>query len=161
MINAAEIMTRFVISAGPDSTVAEVARLLSQHAISAVPICDRDGTLIGMLSEEDLLRPFTQSNEERRAWWLDILAEGDSLAPEFLDYVRLDKRRARDLMQTNLITASQDTPLSAIAELLTRHRIKRVPIVQDGKLVGIVTRADLVRAIVRSPEGFAPSSSPA
>jgi CBS domain-containing protein len=149
MINAAEIMTRFVISAGPDSTVAEVARLLSQHAISAVPICDRDGTLIGMLSEEDLLRPITQS------------AEGDSLAPEFLDYVRLDKRRARDLMQTNLITASQDTPLSAIAELLTRHRIKRVPIVQDGKLVGIVTRADLVRAIVRSPEGFAPSSSPA
>jgi CBS domain-containing protein len=161
MMNAADIMTRFVVTAGPDATVGEVARLLSQHAISAVPIVDADGRLIGILSEGDLLRPFTQTNEERRSWWLDVLSEGDGLAPEFLEYVRLDRRRARDLMQTNLITASPDTPIAAIAEMLTRHRIKRVPIVQDGRLAGIVTRADLVRAIVRMPDAFAPSSAPA
>jgi CBS domain-containing protein len=157
MMHAADIMTRFVVTAGPDATVGEVARILAQHAISAVPICAADGELLGILSEGDLLRPFTQSNEQRRSWWLEVLAEGDELAPEFLDYVRLDRRRARDLMQTDLITADERTPIAQIAELLTRHRIKRVPIVRDGKLLGIVTRADLVRTIVRTPEAFAPN----
>src|ERR1039458_7551771 len=80
MMNAADIMTRFVVTAGPDATVGEVARTLSQHAISAVPICEADGRLIGILSEGDLLRPFTESNEQRRSWWLEVLAEGDALA---------------------------------------------------------------------------------
>jgi CBS domain-containing protein len=160
MMTAADVMTRFVVTADPDATVAEVAKLLTRHAISAVPICDAAGGVVGILSEGDLLRPFTQTNEDRRTWWLDVLSEGDGLAPEFLEYVRLDRRRARDLMQTRLITAAEETPIAAIAELLIRHQIKRVPIVRDGKLVGIVTRADLVRAIVRSPEAFAPASTP-
>src|SRR6185437_1788911 len=98
-IDAASIMTRTVVSARPDDTVAQVAALLTEHEISAVPVCDKDGKLIGMLSEGDLMRPFGEENALRRSWWLGMLAEGTDLAPEFLDYVRLDRRRARDLMQ--------------------------------------------------------------
>src|SRR5271157_592590 len=97
-VDAASIMTRDVITCGPDAMVAEAAELLARHDISAVPVCDKDGTVLGMLSEGDLMRPFGAANEMRRAWWLGMLAEGTDLAPEFLDYIRRDKRRARDLM---------------------------------------------------------------
>jgi CBS domain-containing protein len=90
----------------------------------------------------------------RRDWWLGLLAEGTDLAPEFLDYMRLDNRLARDLMTSPAITASEDTSGSEIADLLQHHHIKRVPIVKDGKVVGIVSRADLVRALARTPEAL-------
>lgn len=154
MMDAASVMTRFVVTASPDATMAELAKTLSQHAISGVPIADKDGKLLGMVSEGDLMRQFTHSSEKRRAWWLHVLAEGDDLAPEFLEYVRLDQRRARDMMQTKLVTASETTTLPQIAELMGEHHIKRVPIIKDGKLVGIVTRADLVKAVARVPEAF-------
>jgi CBS domain-containing protein len=83
-----------------------------------------------------------------------MLAEGTELAPEFLDYVRLDKRRARDLMTRDVITATEGTSTAELADMLSRHRIKRVPILRDGKLVGIVSRADLVRVLARSPGGL-------
>lgn len=150
-VDAASIMTRDVVTCGPDATVAEVAALLAEHEISAVPVCDKDGRLLGMLSEGDLMRPFGAANEMRRAWWLGMLAEGTELAPEFLDYVRVDKRRAHDLMTREVITATERTSAGEIADLINKHRIKRVPILRDGKLVGIVSRADLVRALARSP----------
>ena len=153
-IDAASIMTRDVVTAGPEDTVARVAALLTEHEISAVPVCDKDGKLLGMLSEGDLMQPFGQENALRRAWWLGMLAEGTDLAPEFLDYVRLDRRRAKDLMKTDVITATERSSAAEIADLLNKHKIKRVPIVRDGKLVGIVSRADLIRAMSRSPEGM-------
>jgi len=150
-IDAASIMTRTVVSARPDDTVAQVAALLTEHEISAVPVCDKDGKLIGMLSEGDLMRPFGEENALRRSWWLGMLAEGTDLAPEFLDYVRLDRRRARDLMQKDVVTATERSSAAEIADLLSKHKVKRVPIVRDGKLVGIVSRADLIRAMARTP----------
>jgi CBS domain-containing protein len=154
MLDAASIMTRDVVTAGPDDTVATVAKRLTQRGISALPVCAADGTLLGMLSEGDLMRPFSVSNEARRSWWLTLLAEGTDLAPEFVEYVRLDNRRARDLMHTNVITASEQTTVPQIAELLTEHRIKRVPILRGGKLVGIVSRADVIGAMARTPEAL-------
>jgi CBS domain-containing protein len=145
-MDAQGIMTRAVITAGPDDTVRTLAALFTQHGISAVPVCDKDGTLLGVISEGDLMRPFGEGNMLRRDWWLGLLAEGTDLAPEFLNYVRLDSRRARDLMTVPAITATEHTSASEIADLLQRHRIKRVPIVKDGKVVGIVSRADVVRA---------------
>ena len=153
-VDAASIMTRNVITCGPDATVAEVAALLASHDISAVPVCDKDGSLLGMLSEGDLMRPFGAANEMRRAWWLGMLAEGTDLAPEFLDYIRMDKRRARDLMTRDVVTATERTSAAEIADLVSKHHIKRVPILRDGKLVGVVSRADLVRALARSPEAL-------
>jgi CBS domain-containing protein len=155
MLDAASVMTRFVVTVSPDATMAEVAKVMSQHAISGVLVVDKDGGLLGMVSEGDLLRQFTHTSETRRSWWLHILAEGNDLAPEFMEYVRLDQRRARDMMQTTLITAAQNATLPQLAELMEKHHIKRVPIVQDGKLAGIVTRADLVKAVARIPDAFA------
>ena len=151
-LSAASIMTRDVVTARPEDPVARVAKLLSEHEISAVPICDETGKVVGMLSEGDLMRPFGKENALRRDWWLNLLAEGTELAPSFLDYLRLDRRSARDLMTTPVITAPETASLSELADLLARHRIKRVPIVNEGKLVGIVSRADVVGAIARSSD---------
>lgn len=153
--NASSIMTRDVVTARPDDAVAKVAKLLSDHEISAVPICDDQGRILGMLSEGDLMRPFGKENALKRAWWLNLLAEGTDLAPAFLDYIRMDNRRAHDLMVTPVITAPEDASVPELADLLARHRIKRVPITHDGRLVGIVSRADVVRALVRTPGAVA------
>jgi CBS domain-containing protein len=153
-IEAASVMTRDVITVGPNATVAEVAALLGKHDISAVPVCDGDGTLLGIVSEGDLMRPFGAANEMRRAWWLGILAEGTDLAPEFLDYVRMDRRSAKDLMTAKVVTATEQTSLAEIADLMSKHRIKRVPVLANGKVVGIVSRADVVRALTRWPNAF-------
>jgi CBS domain-containing protein len=154
LIDAAAIMTTNVIAAGPDDTVARVARLLATHHISAVPVCDVEGRVLGMLSEGDLMRPFSTETEMRRAWWLRLLAEGTELAPEFLNYVREDQRRARDLMTTQLVSVAETTSAREIADLMMKHKIKRVPVLRDGKVVGIVARADLVRAIAKSPDAL-------
>jgi CBS domain-containing protein len=154
-MDAGNIMTRAVVTAGPDDTVKTIAALFTKHRISAVPVCEKDGTLLGVISEGDLMRPFGESNKLRRAWWLGLLAEGTDLAPEFLDYLRLDSRRARDLMTAPALTATDRTSVNEIADLLQGRGIKRVPIVRDGKVVGIVSRADLVRALSRTPDAVA------
>ena len=151
--DAGSMMTRDVWMVAPDDNVATVARLLAEHNISAAPVCDKDGGLLGMVSEGDLMRPFAETNELRRAWWLSLLSEGSELAPEFSEYVRRDHLQARNLMTAPVITAVESTTLSQLSELMTSHRIKRVPIVQAGRVVGIVSRADLVRALSRLPAG--------
>src|ERR1700690_1012956 len=117
-MDADTIMTRAVVTCRPDDTVSTIAALLTKHGISAVPVCDTDGTLLGVISEGDLMRPFGEANRLRRDWWLGLLAEGTDLAPEFLDYVRLDRRRAQDLMSAPAITATERTSISEIADLL-------------------------------------------
>jgi CBS domain-containing protein len=154
-LTAADIMTRDVVTARLGDSVAKVAKLLSDHDISAVPVCDEQGGLLGMVSEGDLMRPFGQENALKRAWWLNLLAEGIDLAPAFLGYIHVDHRLPRDLMVTPVITAQDDTDVPELADLLARHRIKRVPILRKGKLVGIVSRADVVRALARSPDAVA------
>jgi CBS domain-containing protein len=151
-IEAAAIMTRNVITVRPDDTVAHVAKVLAEHDISAVPVCEADGQLVGMISEGDLMRPFGQEYELRRSWWLNLLAEGTDLAPEFANYLRTDQHHVRDVMTREIVTATEATSLPAIADLLGQHRIKRVPIVRKGKVVGIVSRADVVRALAKSSE---------
>ncbi len=144
--DAASIMTTPVVSVREDDAISAVARVLADHAISAVPVCDRQGKIVGMISEGDLMKSFGRDRERKRAWWLDLLAEGTDLAPEFVDYVRQDWRRASDVMTSPVVMAAVDTPLADVADMLMKHQIKRVPIVADGKLLGIVSRGDLVRA---------------
>ncbi len=150
-VYAESIMTRTVVTAGPDDTVSAVAALFSKHGISAVPVCDKDGKLLGIISEGDLMRPFGEANKLHRDWWLGLLADGEELAPEFVDYMRQDRRRAADLMTKEIVTATEDTPVDRIADLLQSHGVKRVPIVRDGKVVGVVSRADVIRAMARAP----------
>ncbi|HTB47246.1 MAG TPA: CBS domain-containing protein [Acetobacteraceae bacterium] len=150
MLDAASIMTRKVVTAHPSDTVARVARLLADNSISAVPVCDDSGAVLGMVSEGDLMRPFVNTNVKRRAWWLTLLADGTELAPEFVDYVRLDRHEVGDLMTRPVIAATDTASVTELAEQMVTHRIKRVPIVRDGKLIGIVSRADVIRAIAQS-----------
>jgi CBS domain-containing protein len=147
-LKASDIMTRQVVTVGPEDIVKDIAAVLSGHDISAVPVCDEAGRMIGIVSEGDLMKPFGSANMLKRAWWLDLLAEGDDLAPDFLDYIKMDHRRARDLMTSPVVTASEDTLVSELADLMTDHRIKRLPIVRAGKLVGVVSRSDIVRTLV-------------
>ncbi len=147
--SAATIMTRNVVSVSPGASVPEIAALLTKHGISAVPVIDASGKLLGMVSEGDLMAPFNKKSQERRAWWLEMLAEGKSLAPEFLEYISLDHHIAADLMTRNVITANETATIPEIADLLMKNRIKRMPILRDGRVVGIVSRADIVHALTR------------
>jgi CBS domain-containing protein len=148
---ASDIMTRAVVTAAPEDSVGKIAKLLTFHDISAVPVCSGRGELLGMLSEGDLMRPFGKKNLLKRAWWLNLLAEGTDLAPAFVDYLRLDNRQASDLMVSPVVTAAESASLPEIADLLTVNRIKRVPIMNGIRLVGIVSRADIVRAMANMP----------
>jgi CBS domain-containing protein len=145
-LNAADVMTRHPITAGPTMSSQEVAQLLVRHSISAVPVVDASGTLLGIVSEGDLVRRADIGRDERASWWLQMLAEGEDVAPEFLAYVRSGHRLARDLMTREVVTVEEQAPLAEVARLLEAHRIKRVPVLRQGRVVGIVSRADLVRA---------------
>jgi CBS domain-containing protein len=154
-VTAAEIMTRSPITASPATSMADIASLLAGNRISAVPVCGPDGILLGIVTESDILKPFRESVRQRRDWWLGVLAEGEELPPDFLDYIRADTRTGGDVMVRHVIAAEEDMALPHLAELMIKHGVKRLPVLRDGKLVGIVSRADLVAAIARSPDASA------
>jgi CBS domain-containing protein len=151
MLTATDVMTRNVVTALPTDRISKLATLLSVRGVSAMPVCDAGGHIVGMVSEGDLLRPFGEEHALKRAWWLELLAEGVDLAPAFVDYIRPDKLCADDVMTRSVVSAGGDATVAELADLLSRHKIKRVPIVANGRLVGIVSRADLVRAIASTP----------
>lgn len=142
-MHAADVMVTEVITVTPETTVTEVADLLLQNRISGVPVID-DGRLVGIISEGDLIRRAEANTQRRRSWWLEMLVGGDTLASE---YVKSHGRKAADIMTRDVVTATEDTPLSEIADLLERHHIKRVPILRSGALVGIISRANLLQAL--------------
>src|SRR5690348_2151804 len=147
-MRAIDVMTTNVITTVPDASVQAVALLLSERGISGVPVVDAGGRVIGIVSEGDLLhRAETgteRRTERRRARWLDSLASDQDLAR---DYVKSHGRTAKDIMTREVITIDETTELSDVADLLETKKIKRVPVMRDGKLVGIVSRANLVRAL--------------
>jgi CBS domain-containing protein len=148
---AADVMTSPAITVAPQAGLSEIAGLLSSRRISAVPVCQPDGTLVGIVSEGDVLRPFRESVRVQRDWWLGVLAAGEELSQDFLDYMRNDTRTAADVMVRPVITADERATLPELAELMVKHRIKRIPILRDGRVTGVVSRADLVSAIARAP----------
>jgi CBS domain-containing protein len=143
-MKARDVMVQHVITVGPELGVQAVANTLVQNGISALPVVERDGTLVGIVSEGDLMRRAETDTERRRSWWLDMLASTQTLAAEF---AKSHARKARDVMTRKVVTATPETPLAEIANLLEKHAIKRVPIVDNGQLVGIVSRANLVQAL--------------
>jgi CBS domain-containing protein len=148
-MNARDVMTRDVVSVAPDTPMRKIAALLLEKRISAVPVVDSSGAPIGMVSEGDLTGRSEAAREARQDWWLTVLAEGEALNPEFL--ASLNYPTARDMMSAPVIAIDEETSLAEIAGILTERRIKRVPVVRDGRIVGIVSRADLVRALAATP----------
>ena len=157
-MKALDVMTSKVVTVSPETSISEIAKLFLRYRISAVPVVDGDKRVLGMVSEGDLLHRAETKTEQRRPWWLSMLAGTEEQAR---DYIKSHGQCAGDVMSTNVVTVAEDTPLADIAQLLEERRIKRVPVTRNGKLVGIVSRADLVRALAsRSATAPAPSSSP-
>jgi len=146
-MKAADVMVTNVISVTPDVLVQDVAYILLSNRISAVPIVDDEGELLGIVSEGDLMRRSETGTGRHRPWWLAMLTGRDIRA---LDYAKEHSRRITDVMTSKVVTATPDTPLRDIATLLEKNGIKRVPIVKDGKMVGIVSRANLLQALASS-----------
>ena len=143
-MKAADVMVSKVITVGPTTTIQEVASILLANRISAVPVVGEHGELIGIVSEGDLIRRIEVGTARRRSWWLGLLASNRALATE---YVMSNARKVADIMTRRVVTATPNTPLGDIATLLEKNSIKRVPIMNDGKIVGIVSRANLVQAL--------------
>jgi CBS domain-containing protein len=137
-------MVTKVISVTPDVLVQDVAYILLSNRISAVPVVDDNGQLLGIVSEGDLMRRAEAGTGRHRSWWLAILAGPEMRA---IDYVKEHSRKVTDVMTRNVVTATPDTSVEGIATLLENNGIKRVPIVEDGRMVGIVSRANLLQAL--------------
>jgi CBS domain-containing protein len=143
-MRAVDVMVRDVVTVRPDTDVAEAIRLLGEHDVSALPVVDPAGNLIGVLSEADLIHRVEIGTEKRRPWWQEAVTGASTLAA---DFAKSHGKKVGEVMTSGVISVSEDTPLSEIATLFERKGIKRVPVVKDGKLVGIVSRANLIQAL--------------
>jgi CBS-domain-containing membrane protein len=146
-MKAADVMNHDVITVKRDDDVAEAVDLLTRYDISAVPVVDDDDKVVGILSEADLIHREEIGTEKPHPWWLEAVMPASKLAGEF---AKSHGRRVDEVMSHEVVTAAEDTSLGEIAMLLERHRIKRIPIVRDGKLVGIVSRSNLIQALASS-----------
>jgi CBS domain-containing protein len=144
-MKAKDVMTQPVVSIGPAAGVQDIARLLLTSRISAVPVVDDHSRVIGIVSEGDLMRRPESRTERHASWWLELLEGTEERARTYLKSHGLT---ARDVMTREVVTVAENTPLEKIATLLERNRIKRVPVLRAGKLVGIVSRANLLHGLV-------------
>jgi CBS domain-containing protein len=143
-MKASEVMTRRVISTSPNATVAAAIKLMLKNRISGLPVIDSKGKLVGILSEGDLLRRPEIGTERGRLRWLDALFGPYDAAKE---YVRSHGRKIKDVMTRDPVTVKEITPLHEVTHLMEHHNIKRMPVVRAGKVVGIISRANLIRAL--------------
>ena len=150
-MKARDVMVSPVITVKPSSSVKEVAKTFLERRISGVPVVDDQGKLVGIVSESDLMHRSEAGTERQRSWWLLGLTGDEVLAAE---YVKAHARKVADVMTRRVITASPDTPLHEIAALLEKNSIKRLPIVKDGQLVGILSRANLIQAVASAQKGL-------
>lgn len=140
-----DVMVSPVTTVGVNATVQEVAKTLLEKRISAVPVIDGKGKIVGIVSETDLMHRIEAGTQRRRSWWLEAFAGDRTTA---VDYARSHATKVVDIMTRAVVTATPETPLCDVAALLEKHGIKRVPVVnKDGDLVGIVSRANLIQAV--------------
>ena len=144
-MKAADVMTPNVLTVGPESSVAQAIRLMLDNNISGLPVLAADRKVVGILTEGDLLRRGETGTERHRPRWLEILMGPGRAAG---DYVRTHGRKVEDIMSTDLVNVAADTPLDEVVGLMERRRIKRVPVVEGDALIGIVSRADLLRSLL-------------
>jgi CBS domain-containing protein len=154
-MNAADIMVKDVVSVGPEASVREVASLMLERRISGVPVVDGERRVLGIVSEGDLIRRPEIETDRIREGWLGLFLSDEQRAR---DFVKSHGRRAREVMSQPAICVAPDTPLAEIVRLMERHSIKRLAIVEQGRLAGLVTRADLLRAMV-ARQSVSPAAS--
>lgn len=154
-MNAAEIMTKDVISVGPETPVRDIAAMMLERRISGVPVVDAGGRVLGIVSEGDLIRRPELETDRARTGWLGLFLSEEDRAR---DFVKSHGRVAREVMTKPATCVGPETPLDEVVRLMERLRVKRLPVVKNGKLAGLVTRTDLLRAMV-SRQTAAPVAS--
>jgi CBS domain-containing protein len=155
-MRTADIMTRGALTVTADSSVEAAAQLMLDHRISGLPVVDTAGTVIGIVTEGDLLRRAETGTGRRRPRWLELLLGPGRLA---LDYVQSHASRVGDVMTRALVSITPATPLEEVVELMERHRVRRLPVIESGRLVGIVSRANLLAALVEALGGARPAAA--
>ena len=154
-MRVADFMTRRVITVTPDTSILTAAQLMQDRKISGLPVVDTADRVVGIVSEHDLLRDDGKGIDSSP--WLQLIVERRGLAEETS---RLRDRKVAEVMTSNPVTVSAAASLAEASRLIEQHGIKRLPVVQSGKLVGIIARADLVRALAQSIEGTAAATRP-
>lgn len=151
-MNASDVMTVRVITIGPDATVQAAAKLMLERGVSALPVVDKSNRLIGIISEGDLVRRAETGTERKPSWWLSFISGADQLA---YDFVKSHGTKVSDVMTREVVVAKPDTSLRDVATLLESNRIKRVPVVEEDLVIGVVSRANLLQALAsaKPPQG--------
>jgi len=155
-MKAEDVMTREVISIDPDSTVLQAARLMLQHHISGLPVIDKSGTLVGVLSEGDFLRRRETKTEKRRSRWLEFLMGPGRIAAE---YSHSHGHKVAEVMTKEVESVDVSTLLEDIVDVMERKRIKRVPVLCGGLVIGIITRSNLMHAMVSLARAAQPGAT--
>ena len=148
VFTAGDLMTRDVAVVHPETSLLDAVKLMAQRHISGIPVVDDSGAIVGMLSEGDVVR-WHEGYTDRQTRWLNMLADGFELAPAFLEGIREQNCKVKSIMAPGATTVTEDAPAREVAHLMHAKNIKRVPVVRDGRLVGIVARSDLVRALAQ------------
>ena len=146
-MQAQDVMTKNLITVTPDKSVSEIAGLLVQNRINAVPVVTGGGELIGIVSQTDLGHRSETGTEKKRKWWLEIFADANGQAR---DYVKTHGLRAQDVMTRVVVSVPHDASLAEVADVLDAHRVRQVLIMREGRMVGIISRADLVRELANT-----------
>ncbi len=141
---ASDVMTRNVISVPPDATIAEAVEQMLERGISGLLVVDTSGTLVGIVTEGDLLRRDEIGTRRHRSWWLRLIA---SPSRQAADFTRTHGRKVADVMTHDVLAVDAKAPLTDIVALMEEHRVKRVPYLEGDRVVGVVSRADLLRAL--------------
>jgi CBS domain-containing protein len=156
-MNVAEIMTTPVITVTPEANVAEAARLMLEHRVSGLPVVNPAGAVVGVVSESDLLHRAETGTERRRSGWLRFLADRGQLADE---YAHSHARKVGEVMTPVVVSVAPTAPLADAVGLMESRNVKRLPVIDGGRLVGIISRANVVRALLQSLSQEAPKPGP-
>jgi CBS domain-containing protein len=143
-MNARDVMTRRVVTVTPETTIEEAVRLMLENRVSGLPVTDAARATVGVVTEGDLLRRIEIGTDKHHSGWIGLLLGPGRLAAE---YARSHAHKVGEVMTSDVVSVAPDTPLPEIVELMETRRIKRVPVIDGGKLVGIVSRANLVAAL--------------
>lgn len=158
-MKASDVMTQRVITVEQDATILQAVRLMLQNEVSGLPVLDKAGRVVGILTEGDFLRRSELGTQRRRPRWLEFLIGPGRLAEE---YVQASGRKVEEIMSRDVRTIGEDMPLDKVVALMERHHIKRVPVLRGQQLVGIVSRANLMHALASlARDAKAPAQSDA
>jgi CBS domain-containing protein len=152
-----DVMTRNVISVGPEESVLKAARLMLQNRISGLPVIDKDGELVGIVTEGDFLRRSEIGTQRRRPKWLEFIVGPGRLAE---DYVHASGRKVDEIMTLDPCVVGEDDSLEKVVTLMQRRRVKRLPVMRDGRIVGIVSRANLMHGLASLARDAQPTAGP-